>query len=147
MRKPASILTTTQLKAEARAWRLEQAQAGHPVSHSQALETAARQHGFRDWNTASGVLPVTHGPAFAIGQRVGGRYLKQAFKGTVIGVNALGSGAMMRLTVQFDAPVDVVAFESFSAYRQRVVATVNRNGVSPSRTSDGTPHMQIAALA
>jgi hypothetical protein len=147
MRKPASLLTTSDLKAEARVWRAEQAEAGHPVTHSQALEMVARFHGFRDWNTASGVLPVTRGPSYAVGQRVQGTYLKQGYKGTIIGVNALGAGDMFRLTVQFDEPVDVVAFDSFSAFRQRVVATVNREGVSPSRTSDGSPHMTIAASA
>ena len=147
MRKPASLLTTSDLKAEARIWRAEQAEAGHPVTHSQALEMVARFHGFRDWNTASGVLPVTRGPAYSVGQRVEGNYLKQTYKGTIIGVNALGAGDMFRLTVQFDEPVDVVAFDSFSAYRQRVVATVNREGVSPSRTSDGSPHMIVAASA
>lgn len=147
MRKPASFLTTSDLKSEARNWRAEQAEAGHPVTHSQALEMVSRFHGFRDWNTASAVLPVTRGPAFAVGQRVRGTYLKQAFEGTILAVAALGSGEMFRLSVQFDEPVDVVEFESFSAFRQRVVATVNREGVSPSRTSDGAPHMAIAALS
>ncbi|MCD7059788.1 hypothetical protein LSG43_07730 [Pelagibacterium sp. HS1C4-1] len=147
MRKPASSLTTTDLKTEARQYRVDQAQAGHPVTHSQALEMVARFHGFRDWNTASGVLPITRGPAFAVGQRVRGHYLKQAFKGTIIGVSALGSGEMHRLTIQFDDPVDVVTFDSFSAFRQRVTTTVNRDGVSPGRTSDGEPHMRLASLS
>lgn len=146
MRKPASQLTTTGLKAEARLWRTEQAQAGHPATHAQALEMVARFHGFRDWNTASGVLPVTRGPAFSVGQRMRGAYLKQPFTGTLIGVAALGAGDMFRLTVQFDDPVDVVTFESFSAYRRRVEATVNREGVSPTRTSDGVPHMEIVPM-
>lgn len=147
MRKPASLLTTSDLKAEAREWRLQQAEDGHPVTHSQSLEMVARFHGFRDWNTASGVLPVTRGPSFAVGERVSGKYLKQPFKGTIVAVAALGAGDMFRLTVQFDEPVDVVEFESFSAYRQRVVAMVNRNGISPSRTSDGEPHMTVSATS
>jgi hypothetical protein len=146
MRKPASSLTTTDLKAEARDWRLEQAEAGHPVTHGQALEMIARFHGFRDWNTANGVLPVTRGPVFAIGQRVGGTFLKQPFKGTVIGVKSLGSGDLLRVTIQFDDPVDVVTFDSFSAFRHRVDAVVSRHGISPSRTSDGEPHMRVSAL-
>lgn len=51
---------------------------------------------------------------------------------------------MFKLTIQFDEPVDVVTFDSFSALRHRVDATVTRNGISPSRTSDGEPHMVIA---
>jgi len=146
MRKPASSLTTSDLKAEARQWREDQAEAGHPVSHSEALEMVARFHGFRDWNTASGVLPVTRRPRYAIGERVSGRYLKQPFTGTIIGVSALGAGDFTRLTIQFDEPVDVVAFESFSAFRQRVDGTVDRDGVSPAKTSDGVPHMVLETL-
>ncbi|RDE09878.1 hypothetical protein DVH29_04920 [Pelagibacterium lacus] len=143
MRKPASHLTTTDLKTEAREYRTAQVDAGRPISHAQSLEMVARFHGFRDWNTAAGVLPMTRGPVFAVSQRIEGVYLKQPFTGTIIGVAALGAGDMFRLTVQFDEPVDVVTFESFSAYRQRVNATVSRDGISPSRTSDGDPHMVI----
>src|SRR5690554_5309939 len=126
MRKPASHLTTTDLKAEAREYRASQLEDGRPVTHAQSLEMVARFHGFRDWNTASGVLPVTRGPAYAVSQRISGTYLKQPFTGTIIGVAALGAGDLFRLTVHFDEPVDVVTFDSFSAYRQRVQATVNR---------------------
>lgn len=143
MRKPASHLTTTDLKTEAREYRTAQVDAGRPISHAQSLEMVARFHGFRDWNTAAGVLPMTRGPVFAVSQRIEGVYLKQPFTGTIIGVAAMGAGDMFRLTVQFDEPVDVVTFESFSAYRQRVNATVGRDGISPSRTSDGEPHMVI----
>lgn len=143
MRKPASHLTTTDLKAEAREYRASQLETGRSVTHAQSLEMVARFHGFRDWNTASGVLPVTRGPAYAVSQRISGTYLKQPFTGTIIGVAALGAGDMFRLTVHFDEPVDVVTFDSFSAYRQRVQATVNRDGVSPTRTSDGVPHLMI----
>lgn len=145
MRKTASFLTTSDLKAEARSWRAEQGRAGNPVTNSQALEMVSRFHGFRDWNTANAVLPAARGPAFAVGQAVKGTYLKQAFTGVVTAVAALGGGEMYQITVQFDEPVDVVAFESFSAFRHRVVATVNREGVSASKTSDGVPHMMLSA--
>jgi hypothetical protein len=145
MRNPASFLTTSDLKSEARSWRTEQAEAGNPVTHSQALEMVSRFHGFRDWNTANAVLPAARGPVFAVGQAVKGTYLKQPFTGVIMAVAALGGGEMFQITVQFDEPVDVVAFDSFSAYRHRVVATVKRNGVSPSKTSDGAPHMILAA--
>ncbi len=84
MRKPASHLTTTDLKAEAREYRASQLEDGRPVTHAQSLEMVARFHGFRDWNTASGVLPVTRGPAYAVSQRISGTYLKQPFTGTVM---------------------------------------------------------------
>lgn len=146
MRKPASFLTTSDLKTEARNWRAAQAGEGNVVTHSQALEMVSRFHGFRDWNTANAVLPDTRAPLFAVGQRVAGTYLKQAFEGTIIGVAALSTSDLFRLTIQFDEPVDVVTFESFSAFRHRVDTTVNREGVSPSRTSDGQPHMTLRAV-
>lgn len=145
MRKTASYLTTSDIKAEARSWRAEQAQAGNPVTYSHALEMVSRFHGFRDWNTASAVLPAARGPAFAVGQAVKGTYLKQPFTGVIRAVAALGGGEMLKVTVQFDEPVDVVTFESFSAFRQRVTATVNREGISPAKTSDGQPHMVLSA--
>src|SRR5690554_5814156 len=90
MRNSASFLTTSDLKAEARSWRAEQAQSGHPVTNSQALEMVARFHGFRDWNTASAVLPATRAPVFAVGQAVKGTYLKQPFTGVIMAVAAMG---------------------------------------------------------
>lgn len=147
MRKPASHLTTTDLKTEARHYRAAQLDAGRSISHAQSLEMVARFHGFRDWNTAAGVLPVTRGPAYAVSQRIEGTFLKQPFTGTIIGVAAMGAGDMFKLTIQFDEPVDVVTFDSFSAYRHRVDATVTREGISPSRTSDGAPHMVITSHA
>ncbi|WP_196258882.1 glyoxalase superfamily protein [Pelagibacterium limicola] len=141
MRKAASFLTTSDLKAEARNWRAEQGQAGNSITHSHALEMVARFHGFRDWNTASAVLPATRAPAFAVGQAVKGKYLKQPFTGSITGMSILGGGDLFQVTVEFDEPVDVVTFDSFSAFRHRVVATVNREGVSPAKTGDGIPQM------
>lgn len=146
MQDSASSLTAPDLKAKARQWRQQQAEKGVSVSHSQALEAVARQSGYRDWNTAAARLSNARPFVFAVGQRVAGTYLKQPFEGTVIGVQLLGAGERMQLTVAFDAPVDVVSFESFSAFRHRVVATVDKDGVSASRTSDGVPHMVVTAL-
>ena len=41
----------------------------------------------------------------------------------------------------FDEPVDVVEFESFTGFRQRVTAMVGGDGVSWAKTSDGAPHL------
>jgi hypothetical protein len=58
---------------------------------------------------------------------------------------ALGelSGGLHKLTIHFDEPVDVVTFESFSAFRQRVSAQIDENGVSPRRTSNGLPQLVL----
>ena len=50
----------------------------------------------------------------------------------------------MRLTLKFDEPVDVVTFDSFSAFRHRVNCVVDETGRSREKTSDGRPHMELA---
>jgi hypothetical protein len=55
----------------------------------------------------------------------------------------MGDMRHFKVTVKFDKPVDVVRSELFSAFRQRVVATIDRHGVSIARTSDGEPHMRV----
>lgn len=141
-----SLDTTTPstLKAEAKALRAERAADGQTITHSAALEAVAHQHGFRDWNTAVAALPERFAVPAQVGQRVRGTYLKQPFTGTVIAVEAMTDFAHFRVTVRFDTPVDVVTSELFSAFRQRVTATLDARGVSPARTSDGEPHMRLS---
>ncbi len=131
------------LKAEARALRAERTRDGARMSHSQALEAVARQHGYRDWNTARAILAKPAVCPVQIGQAVRGHYLKQPFSGTVLGVHALPNARYFRVTLVFDVPVDVVTFDSFSALRRRVVCRVDADGVSPAYTSDGEPHMRL----
>lgn len=131
------------LRAEAKALREERAAAGSSVSHAQALEETARNHGYRDWNTAIASLKEPVGCPVVLGQQVSGHYLKQPFTGRVLAVAILPGGNLYRLTIHFDAPVDVVTFESFSSLRTRVNCRVNPYGVSPDTTSDGQPHMRL----
>jgi hypothetical protein len=131
------------LKSEARALREEGARAGQPLSQGAALEAVAHAHGYRDWNTARAALPDRIAAPVQVGSRVAGTYLRQPFTGTVLAVAVLPDLARYRVTVHFDEPVDVVAFDSFSAFRQRVTATLDVHGVSPARTSDGEPHMRL----
>jgi hypothetical protein len=156
--KPASIQGSTMtfsldtpsietLKAEARAVRDELALAGTPVSHGQALETVARKHGYRDWNTASATLPHRVASPVQVGQRVQGTYLGRAFTGLVLGVQLLSDMRHYEVTVKFDKPVDVSRFASMVIPRQRVRATVTLDGVSPARTSDGEPHLRLRRAA
>lgn len=122
---------------------------GRDISHGEALEMVARQHGFRDWNTLAAAAPEkpapprNAAPPVSVGSLVGGRYLNQPFVGEVLSVTALADGEHFRISIHFAEPVDVVSFESFSAFRRRVVATINRDGVSPQRTSNGLPQMVI----
>jgi hypothetical protein len=138
--------STTSLKVEARALREECTRLGTPVSHGAALEEIARRHGYRDWNTAHAALPERVVSPLQVGQRVKGTYLRQPFTGLVIGVQLLSDMQHFQVTVKFDKPVDVVTSELFSAFRQRVTATIDLRGISPARTSDGEPHMRIGKI-
>jgi hypothetical protein len=131
------------LKSEARALRQDRAGAGDPITHGAALEEVAHRHGYRDWNTAVAALPERVGTPVQVGQRVKGTYLKQPFTGLVIGLQVLADMRHFQVTVKFDHPVVVTRSELMRHTRQRVTATVDIRGVSPSHTSDGEPHMRI----
>lgn len=144
---PAQIPTTReQAKQRARDIRAEHAMRGETISHSAALEKVAAELGYRDWNTASARLSNLPEVPLQVGDRVAGRYLKQPFSGRVLGVREVYGGGSFEVTLQFDTPVDVVSFDSFSAFRSRVTVTIGAEGVSASRTSDGHAHLQVARL-
>ena len=134
-----------ELKAQARRLRSSLAEAGSDISHSKSLELVAKQLGFADWNTL--YAKVGNEPprkSFSVGDRVSGSYLGQRFAGTVLALRAATSHpGYYTITVDFDEAVDVVEFESFSAMRKRVTATIDETGVSPSKTSNGRPHMVL----
>jgi hypothetical protein len=133
------------LKAQAKRLRSAMEASGTPVSHSAALELIAKQHGARDWNTLSALASKPNAAPvamLAVGARISGRYLDQPFTGKVLALGEL-SGGLHKLTIHFDEPVDVVTFESFSAFRRRVNAQVDENGVSPRKTSNGLPQLVL----
>lgn len=136
--------TIENLKDQARRLRNAMVQSGETVSHSQSLELVARQHGFRDWNTAHaacGNRPA--GPPVHVGQIVSGSYLGQPFTAEVIGMNARAAHDRYRVELDLAEPVDVVTFESFSNFRHRVQATINRNGSTIEKTSNGKPQLAL----
>ncbi|MEM7545021.1 MAG: glyoxalase superfamily protein [Pseudomonadota bacterium] len=131
------------LKAEAKRLRIALADTGKSISHSQSLEMLARQRGFRDWNTLHAA--AGNGPSrspYWLGQVVTGTYLGHPIRGSIHALSALGDGRY-RLTIDLEEAVDVVAFESFSAYRKRLKANVTGKGRTVEKTSDGQPHMQL----
>ncbi len=134
------------LKAEARELRTSRQAAGESLTHGAALEAVARTHGFRDWNTASAMLPEPVASPLQVGQRVRGTYLGQSFTGLVLGVRIRADMSHYDITVKFDQPVDVVSSELFSAFRQRVNATIDIRGVSPARLGNGEPQLRIQPL-
>ncbi|MCA1441361.1 hypothetical protein I6F07_14275 [Ensifer sp. IC4062] len=133
------------LKDQARRLRSRLASEGEAISHSRSLELVAAQYGYRDWNTlhaaAGNRLPFN---PWMPGSRVKGHYLGQAFEAEVLSVQALSAQpGRYRLTFKFDEPVDVVTFESFSAFRQRVTATIDETGRTVEKTSNGRPHLEL----
>lgn len=145
MRGHTTLPTLDAIKEQARRLRQTLAHAGTAVSHSKSLELLAAQHGFRDWNTLVAAIgnrkPFTLSP----GDRVSGHYLGQAFSAEVIAVEAMTSApGRKRVTFHFDEPVDVVTFDSFSAFRRRVTATIGEDGRTVEKTSNGRPHLELA---
>ncbi|MEL6859937.1 MAG: glyoxalase superfamily protein [Pseudomonadota bacterium] len=133
----------TRVQAKARARKLK-AQSGSSMSLAAALESVAQEMGFRDWNTASARLSNAPETSWQVGERVSGQYLKRQFAGRIHAVRELQAGSGYEVTIHFDEPVDVVDWDSFSALRQRVKALVSPEGISWSKTSDGTPHLIVA---
>ena len=145
MHSPIPLPALDALKDQAKRLRKRFADDGQAIGHARALELIAAQYGFRDWNTLHAA--VGNRPPFnpwMLGARVRGHYLGQPFDAEVRGVQALSAEpGRYRLTLHFDEPVDVVTFESFSAFRQRVSCTVDETGRSRERTSDGRPHLEL----
>ena len=132
------------LKSQAKRLRATLTADGNEVSHSKSLEMLARQHDYKDWNTlyaAAGNEPCC---PVSLGERVRGEYLGQKFVSAVVAVAALQPPGRFRVTFHFDEAVDVVTFESYSNFRQRVSCVLGANGVTAEKTSDGKPQLTIA---
>ena len=135
-------MTIDNAKAQAKALRVALHAQGTVISHAQALELIARQHGAKDWNTLHARLAMRNAPPeLALNDRVRGRYLGQFFSGQIIGLS--GSNNYRQITIRFDTPVDVVRFESFSNLRRQIKATINEHGRSHYHTSNGEPQLIV----
>ena len=132
-------------KKQAKTLRSSLAESGTTISHSQALEMVAHQQGYRDWNTLHGAIgQQSPQPPVMVGENLRGHYLGQPVTGKVIGVQTRVSKTRWRVTLQLDKPVDVVRFDSFSAYRSRISVVIDAKGVTKEKTSDGVPHFILA---
>ncbi|KEJ90125.1 glyoxalase superfamily protein [Sulfitobacter donghicola] len=129
------------LKAQAKRLRADMKEKGTEMTHAASLETVAHQWGMRDWNTLAAKADVSEIQWYP-GQRVSGRYLGHKFDG-IIKAARLASSGFWSLTVRFDEAVDVVESQLFTSLRQQINTTVNAQGVSPQKTSDGQPHMVL----
>jgi hypothetical protein len=138
-----SLPSRKALKDQAKRLRHALEQDGNFVSHSEALEILAQQHGWRDWNTLSAALGNRPVEPIVLGQAVQGRYLGQNFNADVIGISRLGDGSRYRVTLDLEQAVDVVTFDSFSAFRKRISGTIGTDGKTRERTSNGQPQLEI----
>lgn len=139
--------TIDELKTQAKALRRSLAGEGHVISHSKSLETLAKQFGCKDWNTLHSLVNnnapnITQVP-YALGEPVRGVYLGQAFEGQIVALRKLSAQNRYGLSIKFDVPVDVVKFEGMNNFRSRVNVTLDDNGRSIDKTSDGQPHMVL----
>ncbi|MCY0096625.1 glyoxalase superfamily protein [Hoeflea ulvae] len=134
------------LKDQARRLRSRLQSNGETIGHSKALELIAAQHGFNDWNTLHAALGNRPGPeSLAPGSRVSGAYLGQPFTARIVGIQAITSTpGHFRVSLDLDEAVDVVTFDSFSAFRKRVNGVIGKDGVSRARTSNGRPQLELS---
>ncbi|MGH1579258.1 glyoxalase superfamily protein [Planktotalea sp.] len=139
-----AVPTPDALKSQAKRLRSAMAEKQTPISQGMALEAIARQYGYRDWNTLSAAAKSNAPRGWHVGQRVSGRYLGHLFSGTLKAVRA-AHGGYWYLTVVFDEAVDVVDSEAFSSFRKQVNVTLNPEGVTHAKTSNGIPHMELRA--
>ena len=138
----SKLPSIAEVKEQARRLRARLRSEGVEVGHSKSLELVAHQHGYRDWNTFHAAIGNRPPSGFSAGGRVLGRFLAQAFQGTVRGVEMLSPG-WFRLELDLDDAVDVVSFASFSNMRKRVRGIIGPSGHSRERTSDGRPHLEL----
>lgn len=132
------------LKQQAPRLRASLAADGYALSHARALEAIAHQYGCKDWNTLCGTAKSQpNAPNWHVGSRVNGTYMSHPISGRIKGVMAYRDG-YHRLTLDLDAPVDVVTSDHFSAERKQITAVVDARGVAKAKLSDGTPHLTIA---
>lgn len=137
-------VTIQNFKDEAKRLRESLQSSGTTVSHSSALELVSKQKGYRDWNTAlASIGNQPSGPPVWVGQLVEGEYLGQSFTAEVIGLQSQLQPDRWRITLDLSEAVDVVKFDSFSAFRKRISATVNHDGRTMEKTSDGVPQLVL----
>lgn len=144
MYDPNSIPTISALKQQAAALREELRLSSTHIAHSRSLELLSHKYGFKDWNCLSAAAksaplkcPVT------VGDYVSGFYLGQPFNAHVKSVKGTAYPDRFQVSFHFTEPVDVVTFESFSSFRQRVSCTLNHEGVTYEKISNGTPHLRL----
>jgi len=132
------------VKEQAKRLRADLSDGHSSISHSKSLELIAHQFGFKDWNCLHAAIG-NRGPdtPVNVGETVHGRYLGQPFTAEVLGVQTMAGASRFRLSLNLIEAIDVVKFDSFSSFRKRIACTINRQGISAERTSNGNPQMVL----
>ena len=122
-----TLPTSEELKAQAKRLKEHFSAQNITLSHSQALEALAKQHGFKNWNILSAKLNFGNNtPNWpTVDDKVTGTYLGHAFTGTVLRINVTNLDHIRRYKIHFDEPIDVVKSKLFSNYRQRINCFLN----------------------
>lgn len=137
-----SLPSIAAAKDQAKRLRAKLKSDGTTISHSEALELIAHQHGCRDWNTLHATIGDLNPVTWSVGDRVRGRYLSQPFEAVILAVGRVRPD-WFRLTLELDQAVDVVSFDSFSALRKRVTGVIGPAGSSREKTSNGRPQLEL----
>lgn len=145
MRSDTFMPTLAALKDQAKRLKTKFASDGETINHARALELIASQYGFKDWNTlhaaAGNRTGIEH---LKPGMTVSGSYLGQPFKAQLLGITMSTAAAeRYRVVLDLEEAVDVVTFDSFSAFRKRIHGTIGADGLSRERTSNGLPQLEL----
>lgn len=136
-----TLNSVSEAKSKAKALREALVEQGTRISHAQALELVAHQNGARDWNTLHARLSRAEPRTLQLGDKVRGKYLGQSFIGRIVALSKVGLN--LNVSIQLDAPIDTVRFESFSNMRRRIRGAIGPDGRSEQETSDGLPVLVI----
>lgn len=136
-----TLNSVSEAKSKAKALRDALVGQGTRISHAQALELVAHQDGARDWNTLHARLSRAEPRTLQLGDDVRGRYLGQTFMGRIVALSK--AGLNLNVSIQLDAPIDTVRFESFSNMRRRIRGVIGPDGRSEQKTSDDLPQLII----
>lgn len=144
MNNSISLPSLDALKSQAKRMRAELAERGCPISHSRSLEIQAQRQGYKDWNTLYAAIGNRRPSSPVVqDQTICGEYLGQPFKGEVLAIQASTETGLYRATFRFEEAMDVVTFDSFSAYRKQVSCLIDHDGKTLENTSDGRPQLVL----
>lgn len=125
----SDTLTAENLKAQAKRLKEHFSAQNITLSHSEALEALAKQHGFKNWNVLSAKLK--HGkntPDWpTLDDKISGTYLGHSFTAKVLRINVTNLPHLRRYKIHLDEPIDVVKSELFNNFRQRINCFLNED--------------------